>query len=90
MHDVGNAINRKNHGEYGGMLAYHILEKEGIALEDRIQIASAIGNHDESTGGAVDAISAALILADKQMSDVTESEQRKKRILTNMTEPIMQ
>ena len=65
MHDVGNAINRKNHGEYGGMLAYHILEKEGIALEDRIQIASAIGNHDESTGGAVDAISAALILADK-------------------------
>lgn len=52
MHDVGNAINRKNHGEYGGMLAYHILEKEGIALEDRIQIASAIGNHDESTGGA--------------------------------------
>ena len=47
------------------MLAYHILEKEGIALEDRIQIASAIGNHDESTGGAVDAISAALILADK-------------------------
>ena len=55
MHDVGNAINRKNHGEYGGLLA----------LEDRIQIASAIGNHDESTGGAVDAISAALILADK-------------------------
>ena len=26
---------------------------------------SAIGNHDESTGGAVDAVSAALILADK-------------------------
>ena len=76
MHDVGNAINRKNHGEYGGMLAYHILEKEGMALEDRIQIASAIGNHDESTGGAVDAISAALILADK--TDVRRSRVRQK------------
>lgn len=65
MHDIGNAINRKNHGEYGALLANQILEKEGMALEDRIQIASAIGNHDESTGGAVDAISAALILADK-------------------------
>jgi hypothetical protein len=35
-HDIGNAINRKNHGEYGCLLAYHILEKEGMALEDRI------------------------------------------------------
>ena len=65
MHDIGNAINRSHHGEYGAILAYYILEKMGVALEDRVLIASAVGNHDESTGGAVDVISAAVILADK-------------------------
>ena len=34
-------------------------------MTDRITVIAAIGNHDESTGGAKDAISAALILADK-------------------------
>ena len=76
MHDIGNAINRKNHGEYGGNLAYSILEKIGMPLEDRILIASAIGNHDESTGGTVDTISAALILADK--TDVRRNRVRNK------------
>ena len=33
--------------------------------EDRVEVMSVIGNHDESTGGAYDAISAALIIADK-------------------------
>ena len=42
-----------------------ILEKMDVPLADRVVIASAIGNHDESTGGAVDPVSAALILADK-------------------------
>lgn len=65
LHDIGNAINRKNHGEYGAILAYSLLEKLDIPLTDRVIIVSAIGNHDESTGGAVDAVSAALILADK-------------------------
>lgn len=65
LHDIGNAINRKNHGEYGAILAYSLLEKLDIPLTDRGIIVSAIGNHDESTGGAVDAVSAVLILADK-------------------------
>ena len=65
LHDIGNAINRKNHGEYGAILAYSLLEKLDIPLTDRVIIVSAIGNHDESTGGAVDAVSATLILADK-------------------------
>ena len=65
LHDIGNAINRNNHAEYGALLAYSILEKMDMPLEDRVIIASAIGNHDESTGGAIDIISAALILADK-------------------------
>ncbi len=65
LHDIGNVVNRNHHGEYGAILAYSILEKMGIAMEDRVIILSAIGNHDESTGVAVDAVSAAVILADK-------------------------
>jgi len=65
MHDIGNSVNRKNHAEYGAILANQILKEEGMPLEDRVVIMSAIGNHDEGTGGPKDAVSAALILADK-------------------------
>ena len=65
MHDIGNAINRTHHAEYGGLLANEILKSYEISIEDRITIVSAISNHDESTGRAMDAISAALIIADK-------------------------
>lgn len=65
MHDIGNAINRKNHAEYGGILANEILRNTDMPMEDRVTIISAISNHDESTGQAVDPISAALIIADK-------------------------
>ena len=65
MHDMGNAINRKNHAEYGALLANDILRNTDMPLEDRVIVVSAIGNHDESTGKAVDAVSAALIIADK-------------------------
>lgn len=65
MHDIGNAVNRCHHAEYGAILAVQILEKAGMSLEDRVEVMSVIGNHDESTGGAYDAISAALIIADK-------------------------
>ena len=68
MHDIGNAINRKHHAEWGALLARDILAKYDLSLTDRITIVSAIGHHDESTGGAMDPVSAALILADK--SDV--------------------
>ncbi len=76
MHDIGNAVNRKNHAEYGGLLANQILEKTDLPLEDRVTIVSAIANHDESTGGAVDPISAALIIADK--TDVRRNRVRTK------------
>lgn len=65
MHDIGNAVNRRNHAEYGAILANEILKDTDLSVKDRIQIISAIGNHDESTGGAKDVISAALIIADK-------------------------
>ena len=76
MHDIGNAVNRSHHAEYGALLANDILKKTDLPLEDRVTVVSAIGNHDESTGGAVDAISAALIIADK--TDVRRNRVRNK------------
>lgn len=77
LHDVGNAVNRSRHAEYGAILANQILEKTQIDIKDRFTIMSAIGNHDESTGGANDVVSAALIIADK--TDVRRDRVRNKR-----------
>ena len=76
MHDIGNAINRSHHEEYGSILAYDILKNTDLSLKDQVAIASAIGHHDESTGGATDPISAALIIADK--TDVRRDRVREK------------
>lgn len=76
MHDIGNAINRTHHAEYGALLANDILKKTDLPMRDRITVVSAIANHDESTGGAEDSVSAALILADK--SDVRRNRVRTK------------
>ena len=76
MHDIGNAVNRHHHAEYGGLLANEILKETDMPMEDRVQIVSAIANHDESDGVAYDPIAAALIIADK--SDVRRSRVREK------------
>ena len=34
MHDIGNAINRSHHAEYGGLLANEILKKSDMTLDD--------------------------------------------------------
>lgn len=65
IHDVGNAINRKNHGVSGALLVYPILNKMGMPFEDINIIISAIGNHEEEIGTSVNEVSAALIIADK-------------------------
>ena len=65
MHDIGNAINRNDHAHSGAILAYQILKDTDLPLKDSLVVATAIGHHDEATGTAVDAVSAALILADK-------------------------
>lgn len=65
MHDIGNAVNRTHHAEIGALLANDILKETDMPITDRMAVISAIGSHDESTGGAKDPVSAALILADK-------------------------
>ena len=56
MHDIGNAISRTHHAEYGALLANDLLKETDMSLEDRITVIAAIGNHDESTGSPEDVI----------------------------------
>ena len=65
LHDIGNSVNRTDHAHNGAILAYHILERMGMPIKERVEIMMAIGNHDEGSGTAVSDISAALIIADK-------------------------
>lgn len=68
LHDIGNVINRNEHAQVGGSLAFHLLEELGMDPKEIAIIVSAIGNHEETTGRPVNYASAAVILADK--SDV--------------------
>ena len=74
MHDIGNLVNRVDHSQSGAIIAFRILDKMGMDAGELATIVSAIGNHDEGTGVPVDAVAAALILADK--SDVRRSRVR--------------
>ncbi len=74
MHDIGNLVNRIEHSQSGAIMAFRILDKLGMPSEDIATVITAIGNHDEGTGVAVNPVAAALILADK--SDVRRSRVR--------------
>lgn len=65
LHDIGNVINRVDHAQSGAVMAFRILDKMGAEPEDIATIVTAIGNHDEATAFPVNAVAAALILADK-------------------------
>ncbi len=74
LHDIGNLVNRVEHSQSGAVMAFRILDKLGMPPEEIATVVTAIGNHDEGTGVPVNAVAAALILADK--SDVRRSRVR--------------
>ena len=74
LHDIGNLVNRVDHSQSGAVMAFRILNEYGMPAEDIATVVTAIGNHDEGTGVPVNAVAAALILADK--SDVRRSRVR--------------
>ena len=74
LHDIGNLLNRKEHSQSGGVMAWSILNDMKCEPKDIATIVTAIGNHDEGTGVPVNAVAAALILADK--ADVRRSRVR--------------
>ncbi len=65
LHDIGNVVNRVEHAQSGAVMAFRILDNLNADPEDIATIITAIGNHDESTAFPVNAVAAALILADK-------------------------
>ena len=80
LHDIGNLVNRQEHSQSGAIMAFRILDKLGMNSDDIATIVTAIGNHDEGTGVAVNAVAAALIIADK--TDVRRSRVRNNDIST--------
>ena len=80
LHDIGNVINRIDHAQSGAVMAFRLLDNMSMPAAEICSVISAIGNHDESTAQPVDAISAALIIADK--TDVRRSRVRNNDFLT--------
>ena len=80
LHDIGNLVNRKDHSQSGAVMAWSILNDMGCDPAEMATIVTAIGNHDEGTGVPVNAVAAAMILADK--ADVRRSRVRNKDLST--------
>ena len=80
LHDIGNLVNRKDHSQSGAVMAWSILNDMGCDPGEIATIVTAIGNHDEGTGVPVNAVAAALILADK--ADVRRSRVRNSDVST--------
>ena len=74
LHDIGNVVNRVEHSQSGAIMAFRLLDHMDCDPEEIATIITAIGNHDEGTGQPVNAVAAALILADK--ADVRRSRVR--------------
>ena len=74
MHDIGNVVNRHDHAQTGAVMAFRILDKMGMEPADVAAVITAIGHHDDPTAFPVNAIAAALLLADK--TDVRRSRVR--------------
>ena len=78
LHDIGNLVNRVDHSQSGAVMAFRILDRMDMPPCDIATVVTAIGNHDEGTGVPVNALAAALIIADK--SDVRRSRVRNRDI----------
>ena len=74
LHDIGNLVNRVEHSQSGAVMAFRLLDNWNFDPKEIATIVTAIGNHDEGTGVPVNAVAAALILADK--ADVRRSRVR--------------
>ena len=74
VHDVGNSVNRHDHGPLGAVLLLPILREMGMEMADVMEIVTAVGNHEEQSGFISSNVSAALALGDK--SDAHKSRVR--------------
>jgi len=75
LHDIGNVINRYDHGRIGAVLVFSFLYRMGMPPGEIATVVSAIGNHEEKTGSPVSNVASAVIISDK--ADVHRARVRK-------------
>lgn len=80
LHDIGNVINRQDHGQSAALIAMDILKQMGLTPDEIALIVSAVGNHEEEIGDPVNPVAAALIIADK--SDVHKTRVRNPNMIS--------
>ena len=68
LHDIGNCIHRIYHPQIGATMAFQLLDEMGMPAPEVAWVIGAIGNHEEPEGVPINALTAAVIIADK--SDV--------------------
>ena len=76
LHDMGNFVSRTMHSQTGATITYDILRELGMGYGEIGMVMAAVGNHEEEFGHPVNAVGAAVIVADK--SDVHRSRVRVK------------
>ncbi|MEA4883469.1 MAG: HD domain-containing protein [Clostridia bacterium] len=65
IHDIGNVVSRDHHGQSSAIMAWSLLTRMGMSVEETALVMAAVGNHEEEYGHPVNEVSAAVILADK-------------------------
>ena len=68
LHDIGNCVHRLYHPQVGATMAFQLLDQMGMDAKEIGVVIGAVGNHEEPEGVAINAVTAAVIIADK--SDV--------------------
>jgi metal-dependent HD superfamily phosphatase/phosphodiesterase len=64
LHDIGNVVNRIDHGHTSGLLVYDLLRRQGMPIDEVVEVMTAVGHHEDNSL-PVSEISAAVIIADK-------------------------
>ena len=68
LHDIGNCVHRIYHPQIGATMAFQLLDGMDMEAVEIATVIAAIGNHEEPEGVPINAVTAAVIIADK--SDV--------------------
>ncbi len=68
LHDIGNCVHRLYHPQIGATMAFQLLDNMGMDAHEIGTVIGAVGNHEEPEGVPINAVTAAVIIADK--SDV--------------------
>ncbi len=68
LHDIGNCVHRLLHPQIGATIAFQLLDQMGMPASEIATVIGAVGNHEEPEGVPINAVTAAVIIADK--SDV--------------------